>query len=157
MEPAVKPALSHAAGKRVLILATELTLKLEKLSSLVERLDTQNQVDCLPLQALVGMAERMELSAERVIPYLEDQFSSINWSSYGSVVLGCTHFPFFEAHLKRLLPPHISIFDGIRGTVAHLRNQLTPQPATDLPGRVAYYESGRLIPPEKMEAYFTYL
>lgn len=56
MEPAVKPAIRNTKEKRVLVLATPLTLKEDKYEDLVSRVDQNHIVDSLPLPGLVEFA-----------------------------------------------------------------------------------------------------
>jgi glutamate racemase len=124
MEPAVKPAIANSAGKRVLVLATPLTLKEEKFHHLVCMLDSEQIVDSLPLPELVDFAERFIFDKHMIIPYLKEKLSFIDTCKYGTVVLGCTHFPFYTSFLKELFPQDTEIIDGSAGTVRHLKNVL---------------------------------
>ncbi|NLM83142.1 MAG: glutamate racemase, partial [Clostridiales bacterium] len=56
MEPAVKPAVQCHQDKRILVTATELSLKEEKFRNLVARLDCEEFIDLLPLGGLVPLA-----------------------------------------------------------------------------------------------------
>lgn len=75
MEPAVKPAIekNKDLNKRILVTATALTLKEEKLQNLIYKLDNEHIVDLLPLPGLVQFSERLEFNEEVVLPYLEEQ------------------------------------------------------------------------------------
>ena len=121
MEPAVKPALEQASSKRVLVTATELTLKSDKFLELVQTLDAQKVVDLCPLPQLVEFAETGEFSIEKVLPYLRDAFSTFDLDLYGSLVLGCTHFPLYRSAFERILSKKVLIFDGSYGTVKRIR------------------------------------
>ncbi|HOP27949.1 MAG TPA: glutamate racemase [Spirochaetota bacterium] len=123
MEPAVKPAVEKngRAHKRVIVTATPLTLKEEKLRNLIDRVDNEHIVDLLPLPDLVKFAERYEFSGEDVYAYIQEEFSSYDLQQYGTVVLGCTHFIYFKKMLTDILPSHIDIIDGNKGTVNNLK------------------------------------
>ncbi|MDF2927203.1 MAG: glutamate racemase [Paenibacillaceae bacterium] len=129
MEPAVKPAvLRNADGeKRVLVLATRLTLKENKFKQLVSAVDQRHIVDFLALPGLVELAEQGIFSGAEPFRYLEQQLAQFDLSHYGTVVLGCTHFPLFESELRRLLPLGTDIIDGAEGTVKHLISTLNQQ------------------------------
>jgi len=124
MEPAVKPAISYNEGKRVLVLATPLALKEEKFINLVSRLDAENIVDPLPLPELVDFAESMTFDRDIVIPCLKQKFSAFDLNQYGTVVLGCTHFPFFKEYFEEIFPEGTHIIDGSAGTVRYLNQVL---------------------------------
>ncbi|BFT73572.1 glutamate racemase [Paenibacillus sp. P36] len=127
MEPAVKPALAmnRSSGKRVLVLATPLTLKESKYRELVSRIDDMHMVDSLPMPELVQFCEQLNVDNQQIIDYFHTQLASFDLSMYGTLVLGCTHFPFFRSVLKKILPDHIQIVDGSAGTVNRLTQLLS--------------------------------
>ena len=128
MEPAVKPALEHEKvnGRRVLVLATALTLSQQKYSDLVSRLNGDGLVDSLSLPGLVDFVEKEEFSSEQVKNYLQEAFFELKRDDYGTVVLGCTHFPFFRREIASFFSPHVDVIDGNRGTVLQLIRRLGP-------------------------------
>lgn len=144
MEPAVKPAVERSIdkNKRVLVTATPLTLKEEKLKNLIARLDNNGKVDLLPLPMLVEFAEGGEFGDKVVLPYLQQQLSHYQLDNYSTVVLGCTHFPFFKDYFRLLLPEHIDIIDGSNGTVNHLKRLLNSRKCSSN-GKcdIVYYDS----------------
>ncbi len=148
MEPAIKPAVekNEKAHKRVLVTATPLTLKEEKCRNLIERVDNEHIVDLLPLPELVRFAEDYEFSGEKVIPYLESRLGQYDLSLYGTVVLGCTHFPLFRETFRMLLPAWIDIIDGNAGTVRNLKRTLEARGLLGSGGgEVKYFISGRPV------------
>lgn len=149
MEPAIKPAVekNNNEGKRVLTLATPLTLKEEKFQSLVSRFDTKHLVDMQPAPKLVEFAERFLFEGPEVENYIKEILPR-NIDQYGTVVLGCTHFPLFRKVLTRVLPENIDIIDGNRGTVNHLYEILKERNIlnnSSEKGTVVYYQSGKQV------------
>ncbi len=126
MEPAVKPAVekNNGHGKRVLVVATPLTLREEKFHNLVSRVDTQHIVDYLPMPELVLFAEKMIFDGEEVSDYIREQLSAFDLKNYGTLVLGCTHFPYFRKVFESIIPPGMDIIDGNYSTVRHMKNVL---------------------------------
>ncbi|MFD0697976.1 glutamate racemase [Paenibacillus sp. GCM10027628] len=122
MEPAVKPAveMNRSTGKRVLVFATALTLKQTKYTELISRVDDQSIVDSLPLPELVEFCEKLIFDREVLHEYFTRVLSEFDLSTYGTVVLGCTHYPFYRYILQDLLPDHIQIVDGGAGTINRL-------------------------------------
>lgn len=148
MEPAVKPAVSNNKNKRVLVLATELTLKEQKFKELVDKVDNEKIVDMLPLPELVTFAEQFVFEDEKIIPALRQKFSGLNIENYGTVVLGCTHFPFYKDALQKIFPPGTEIIDGNKGTVTHMKNILEKEVMRNDQsgiGSIAFYHSGKKI------------
>ncbi|MCU9613085.1 glutamate racemase [Caldibacillus lycopersici] len=145
IEPAVKPAVQNCKGKRkkVLVLATSLTLREEKFHNLVNRIDHHDIVESLPLPGLVEFAEKLEFRPELVIPYLKEQLASLNLDQFGTVVLGCTHFPFFENSIKQLFPEGVDIISGSVGTAKNLKRILEAKEQTnDGTGDIIFFKSG---------------
>lgn len=146
MEPAVKPAVEKNGNRRVLVTATPLTLKEEKLKNLIARVDGDHIVDLLPLPGLVEFAERLEFKDSAVIPYLKKELSPFDIDKYGTIVLGCTHFPFFKDKFRKLLPPYIDIIDGNMGTVKNLKRILESTDAVSKgQGNIMFYNSGQKV------------
>lgn len=157
MEPAVKPAVekNKHIDKRVLVTATALTLKEEKLKNLITRLDNRHIVDLLPLPGLVEFAEKFEFSEQAVLPYLKGELAKFDLNNYETIVLGCTHFTYFKDMLRKLLPLHIDIIDGNLGTVKNLKRALEEMKClNEGSGKISFYNSGiKLEDPEKLANY----
>jgi glutamate racemase len=145
IEPAVKPAIQYrGANKRVLVLATRLTLQEEKYTDLVKQLDQEQIVDGLPMPTLVTLAENFEFDEDIVLPYLREQLSPLPLDQYETVVLGCTHFPFFKDMLRKVFPPSVAIIDGSIGTAKNLKRILEARHDLNQSGtgRIDFYNSG---------------
>ncbi|MDE7324414.1 MAG: glutamate racemase [Lachnospiraceae bacterium] len=159
IEPAVKPAVAESEGKRVMVVATPLTVHEKKLQNLVERVDDAHLVDLLELPRLVEFAERGEFVSDEVTSYLRRQLSSYELEKYGELVLGCTHFNFFKDTFQKLMPPGTHMVDGSQGTVRQLirilesKDELEDRGANERQSwelhkndtSVRYFESGREI------------
>jgi len=155
MEPAVKPAVSNNKNKRVLVLATALTLKEQKFRELVDKVDNEKVVDMLPLPELVMFAEHHIFDDEQIIPVLKERLSSVNLENYGTVVLGCTHYPFYKETFQKIFPPGTEIIDGNKGTVSHIKNILQQKNLINQgsqKGKIDFFHSGKKIMDEKLIA-----
>lgn len=146
IEPAVKPAVEQSRGRRVMVVATPLTIREEKLKNLVHRVDNAHHVDLLPLPELVTFAEREEFDSPLVETYLRDQLSPYDLSVYGELVLGCTHFNYFKDSFRKIMPPQVQIIDGNMGIVKQLKRVLEQRNQLEqLHGNVKYFTSGREV------------
>lgn len=152
MEPAVKPAIENNSNinKRVLVFATELTLKEDKFKKLVSKVDNDNIVDFLPLGGLVKFAENFIFDEEVITTYLKEELSTFDLNLYSTVVLGCTHFPIYKNMFKKVLPPHIAIIDGNLGTVKNLKTTLENKNLLNGGnGNIIFYRSGKMVEDNK--------
>lgn len=146
IEPAVKPAVEQSHGRRVMVVATPLTIREEKLKNLVDRVDNAHHVDLLPLPELVTFAEREEFNSPQVEAYLHKELSSYDLSIYGELVLGCTHFNYFKDSFRKIMPSQVQIIDGNRGTVNQLKRILESTDRLERSeGKVRYFTSGREV------------
>lgn len=162
IEPAIKPA-SQQINKQefVLVTATPLMLQSSRLQTQIEVLGLSSQVVLLPLPELVRIAERAEGTWEEkqalAKSYLEGVIPELNTKNYGSVVLGCTHFPIFR-------PAYESVFqaygqspyfaDGSIGVAKQLvrliqsqNRQLTKE------SELIFYQSGRRLVGEQRQVF----
>lgn len=141
IEPAIKPAALHAPGKRVLVLATEATLRLEKFQAL-KAIYCPDAI-CVPSPELVKFVERGVFSGEELDGYLSRLLAPHKGENTGAAVLGCTHFIFLREAISRHLPG-IPLFDGNGGIANHLEHVLAEKGLLDPEGegRLELYTSG---------------
>ena len=154
MEPAVKPAVAYCKeiGKKVLVLATSLTLREEKFNQLVHRLDATEMVDTLALGGLVKFAEQFEFDTEAVHQYLQKEFAPLVLSDYGAVVLGCTHFPLFNKVLQQSFTEDTVLFDGSVGAINHLCDILEQKGvAPSLDDKIKFVITNGNLPPNDVD------
>jgi len=142
MEPAIKPALELAKGKRILVTATELTLSQPKFTELIRNFDIHQQADLLPLTELVTFAEDGNFEAQMIVAYLKEKMAHLDLTVYGSVVLGCTHFPLFKAFFEAVLPLGVVVVDGTIGTTNRVKAFVTTK---SMSPSVNFYLSGELL------------
>lgn len=145
IEPAVKPAIQNCEKKqkKVLVMATELTLREEKFCNLVKRLDHQDFVESMPMPGLVRLAEKFEFDEEIVVPYLKNSLAHLDLRQYGTVVLGCTHFPYFEESIRKIFPDGVDVISGSIGTAKNLKRILEAKgQVNDGTGKITFYQSG---------------
>ena len=124
MEPAVKPAVEGTEEKRVMVIATPVTIREDKLKDLLHRVDGDHRVDLLAMPRLVEFAEREEFESPEVTGYVSSQFSSCDKSDYCALVLGCTHFNYFKPAYREYFGEKTLLIDGNEGTVRHLAEVL---------------------------------
>ena len=150
IEPAVKPAVEQSAGKRVMVVATPLTIQEEKLKNLVEKVDDAHLVDLLALPRLVPFAEQGEFDTPQVEEYLREMLEPFSLEEYGELVLGCTHFNYFKDSFHKLLPSDVRMIDGSAGTVNQLKRILEGNGLLEQnEGKVRYFTSGRELTKEQ--------
>lgn len=157
IQPAVKVAADNLPeGKRILVCATPITLASDRFNRLVNQLNITTIVDRLPLPKLVEFAEKEQFEGKEVEEYLKAEIGKFGAEHYDHIVLGCTHFTFFEELIIQLFPL-LKPVDGNNGTARHLKNTLYQLGL--LKGEeqhtLTFYESGRLV--ENPERFLRFL
>lgn len=123
-EPALKPAVAHCPGGRILVLATAMTVKEEKFQKLRQRLDEQAEVIAVPCSGLMEFVERGILGGAEVEDFLRNILRPYLTEPVDAVVLGCTHYPFLRGAIRRVIGPDAKIFDGSAGITSQLIKRL---------------------------------
>ena len=120
IEPALKPASEVRHGGSILVLATPMTLKLEKFQALYAKYGE----GAIPLPC-PGLMELVEREAhEEARAYLAQLFAPYDMDKVDAVVLGCTHYVFLRPILTDMLSPNVQVLDGNEGTARQLRRVL---------------------------------
>lgn len=123
MEPAIKPALEKTNGK-ILLLATNVTLSSDRVNKLIEKYDKENRVIKLPCPELAKKIEEAVFKNNNIDDYIFEILAPFKEENVTAVVLGCTHYPFVKDKIINVLDKNVVVFDGIDGTVAHLKEIL---------------------------------
>ncbi len=127
MEPAIKPACAVKLRPRVLVLATPMTLRLEKFKNLEESLSDEADFDLLPCPKLVTIVESGHLDTGEAAEYLTSLLRETALPQPDAVVLGCTHFPFLKKEIRSVFAERPPLFDGTEGTAKQLKKCLAAQ------------------------------
>ncbi len=123
MEPAIKPALSQSTGK-ILVFATEMTLREAKFNRLVDQLDKRHQIIKCPASEWVDLVENHFEDRDFVDEQVKAKLDALGCGAVEAVVLGCTHFVFLRSSIEAYFGNKIEIFDGNMGTALQLKNTL---------------------------------
>jgi len=123
MEPALKPASLLPNDGSVLVMATAMTLRLEKFHQLMA-LYGKNAIP-VPCPGLVELIEAGETDGPRIQAKLRELLSPYLHKPVKAVVLGCTHYVFLKRALADYLPRGVALVDGNEGTARELQKQLT--------------------------------
>lgn len=145
MEPALKLAVHNKVSpQKVLVLATTITLKEEKFTSLMQKYSQEHVIYKQACPQLVELVENHELLDEsKVLACLHGYVSAYLAMGISSIVLGCTHFVFFKPNLLKLCGDEVVIFDGNLGTAKQVKAVLNTVLRTeaDQGGKIEFFTS----------------
>ena len=120
IEPALKPAVAQFPTGNIGIMATQVTLREEKLSHLQEKFP---QAQVVRIKA-IGLVEAIEQGDSEKVHALLSQILAPYVGKLDALVLGCTHYPFVKEEISRILGEKTVLFDGGAGTARQTRHCL---------------------------------
>lgn len=124
IEPALKPALRAFPEGRIVVMATEATLRERKFAALMAQYAENCHIIKCPCPELVEFVERGELHGAAVERVLREELSAALDPLPDAVVLGCTHFPFLKEAIHAVFGADVRFFDGAEGTARETRRRL---------------------------------
>ena len=122
VEPALKPATLTPGIERILVMATPMTLRLDKYQQLAARWGSAHDIIEAPCAGLADRIEHGRLDDPDVYDLLDALIGRYR-GEVDAVVLGCTHYPFVARQIRVVLGD-VPLFDGAEGTARQLERRL---------------------------------
>ena len=122
IEPALKMATDRFPRGHVGIMATQVTLREEKLEHLVCRFPDAT-VEKIPAPGLVELVEQGKAESEETEALLKEILSPYI-GQLDAIVLGCTHYPFVKDTVQKILGEKVKVLDGGAGTARQTKRLL---------------------------------
>ena len=123
IEPALKLAADHFPGGRIGVMATQVTLREEKFDHLLHRFDRECTVSKIPAPGLVELIESGRGDSPDCEAFLRELLGPYA-GKLDALVLGCTHYPFVQRTIARVLGPDTLLLHGGQGTARETRRRL---------------------------------
>ena len=123
IEPALKLAADKFPGGNLGVMATPMTLREEKFAKLMERFENSCAIHKIPAPGLVELIESGRADSAETDDLLRQLFTP--YENLNALVLGCTHYPFATASLRRVLGDHVALLDGGDGTARETKRRLS--------------------------------
>ncbi len=126
IEPAVLPAARATQTKAVAVMATVKTIESERYTSLKTRVeDPDIQIFDCPCPGLMECVEAGAFHSKTTRQLIQHFVSPLLEHNIDQIVLGCTHYPFLEEEIQRVVGPNVSLIDPAPAVARHLYNVLT--------------------------------
>ena len=123
IEPAVKLAADRHPGGHIGVMATPGTLKSPRVLALIDRFRGDCRIEMLPAPGLADLVEADKQNGPEgealLRPWLEPLVGKLD-----ALVLGCTHYPFAEEMLTKILGSHTELLDGGPGVARQTKRRL---------------------------------
>jgi len=153
MEPGVKPAVEQSRSGVVGILATEGMVRSNRMADLMQRFARDREVIIQPCPGLVEQVERHALDTPETVRLLQDYLAPIVERGADTLVLGCTHYPFLLATIRRLLGPSVAVIDTAPAIARQLHSQLKQNGLLNeagVVGSVRFFSTGDVLAQDEL-------
>lgn len=120
IEPALKVGVDKYPGGHIGVMATPVTLEGEKFHRLLDRFTHRCRVTLIPAPGLADLVEEGRQNGpdgEALLRGLLEPFQG----KLDALVLGCTHYPFAQEMIEKVLGSTTELLDGGEGTAAQAK------------------------------------
>ena len=123
IEPALKLACDRHPGGTVGIMATDVTLREQKLAALLERVKRDCRVLRVHAPGVVELVEAGQCDTPEAFALMRELLGGYA-GELSALVLGCTHYPFLKKAMSIVLGEGVELLDGGEGTARETRRRL---------------------------------
>ncbi|MBZ5791626.1 glutamate racemase [Burkholderia contaminans] len=151
VEPGIKPAAAVSASGVAGVLATQSTLNSPRFQALLDRYGAGRRFICQPGHGLVEAIERGDTNSPALRALLDSYLQPMLDDGADTLVLGCTHYPFFTETIRDLVGDRLTIVDtsdAIARQLARIldeRNLRAPAGMRAAPPRFCSTSDGRQL------------
>jgi glutamate racemase len=124
IEPAIKPAVAQTRSRVVGVIATTQTLAGEKFTRLAETYASGVKIVSQPCPGLMERVETGDLDSARTLALVDRYVRPLVDQGADTIVLGCTHYPFLSAAIRRAAGPGVTVIDSSVPVARQLRRRL---------------------------------
>jgi glutamate racemase len=124
MEPAIKPAVELSQSRVVGVLATRRTLESPSVAQLCRLYGQDTRIMLQPCPGLVEQVERGDADSDFTRQLLEHYLAPLLSAGADTLVLGCTHYPFLEPQIRKLVGPSVAIVESSAAVARQLQHRL---------------------------------
>ena len=126
-EPAIKLAVRENSNKKILVIATTITVHGEKLHKLISSLNAEQYIELLATDKLVKLIEDGNFlnKQKEIDEYIKEILKPYNLNEYSHIVLGCTHFSIVKKNIEKIVENYnIKVIDGNVGIGNNLLSKI---------------------------------
>ncbi|KVT72995.1 glutamate racemase [Burkholderia ubonensis] len=151
VEPGIKPAAALSASGIAGVLATQSTLASARFQALLDRYGAGRRFICQPGHGLVEAVERGDTNSPALRALLDGYLQPMLDAGADTLVLGCTHYPFFTETIRDLVGNRLTIVDTSDAIARQLARVLderglrTPAGTRAAPPRFCSTSDGRQL------------
>ena len=142
--PVVKTLARRTRKGRIAVLSTPATSRSAYLGRLIEEFAPGLAVTNVGCDGLEDLIETGNIRGREVTELLQRHLAPVLAAQPDAVGLGCTHYPFLRARIKKILGPEVRVYDPSRPVARRVRQLLTwaSQLATQEVPTFRFYTTG---------------
>jgi glutamate racemase len=122
--PVVKTLARRTRTGTIAVLSTPATSQSPYLAALIREFASDNEVINIGCDGLENMVESGQLRTRATNALLERHLAQVKGTAADVVGLGCTHYPFLRARIKRMLGSGVRLYDPSRPVARRVRQVL---------------------------------
>ncbi|MEW6182743.1 MAG: glutamate racemase [Bacillota bacterium] len=144
VEPGAKAAVKATENKRIGLLATEATVKSDSYPKAVAGFAREVKVLSQAAPLLVPLVENGRVDTFEAKEALAGYMTPFKEAGIDTLILGCTHYPFFKRFIAEMLGPGVALVDPAEATVVEAQVELSRRGALAAGDKARYefYVSG---------------
>jgi len=146
MVPAVKPAARQSKSGVVGLMATPATMQGELLRNVVQEWAQNVELVQQVCHGLVEQIEKGEIDSPETQALLQTYLTPLLNANADHIVLGCTHYPYLEALIRRMVGPTVHLVDAGEAVARQVARVLYEyhlrHPETQRRGYITYATTG---------------
>ena len=123
--PVVKTLARRTRTGTIAVLSTPATSQSPYLAALIREFASDKKVINVGCDGLENMVESGQLRTRATNALLERHLAKVKGTAADVVGLGCTHYPFLRARIKRMLGSGVRLYDPSRPVARRVRQVLT--------------------------------
>ncbi|MEW6572789.1 MAG: glutamate racemase [Bacillota bacterium] len=138
VEPGARMAVAATRNRKIGLIATEATVKSESYPQAVASIAPDVRVFSQPAPALVPLVEAGKVETPEAEDALNVYLRPLKEAGIDTLILGCTHYPFFNPLISRILGPEVVLVDPAEATTVEARRELAKRGILAGKGKVTH-------------------
>lgn len=123
--PGARAAVTTSKTKRIAVLGTTRTIQSRAYSDEIIRQSPNATVYPLDCPEFVPLVEKGQYKSESARVVIEQRLQKLVEKDFDVAILGCTHYPLLENHIKKSLPAHVQVISSAVETVRDVEKELS--------------------------------
>lgn len=149
IKPGARAAVNASTSKRIAVLGTTGTINSGAYDDEIKAQATGAHVFPLACPEFVQLVESGQYKSEEASLTVERTLQALAVNEFDAAILGCTHYPLLEHHIKSHLPAHVEIISSAVETVIDVQKMLIEKECAngeEIGVMPTFYTTGRLKP-----------